>query len=176
MTAPDDKHLIRMWWDGEVLHPAPGWRQVAQARLETNESYMATVAKERSVRSHNHFFAAVQEAWLNLPEGMATQFPTFHHLRKFALIKTGHCHSETFVMTTPGDALRLAAALRRQRDDFTIITVTGCAVVRYAAKSQSEKAMGAKEFQASKQAVIDYLASLVGISADQLKAEAGQSA
>jgi len=176
-VAPtDDKWLIRMRWDGAVLRPFPDWLRLAREFLTEDEQYMVTVAKERSVRSHNHFFAAVQEAWLNLPEGMATQVPTFHHLRKFALIKTGHCHSETFVMTTPGDALRLAAALRRQRDEFTIITVTGCAVVRYAAKSQSEKAMGAKEFQASKQAVIDYLASLVGISADQLKAEAGQSA
>jgi len=171
-----DEWPLRMFWDGNVMRPISGWLSICQDRLTTGEHYMVSAQAERSHRSHNHYFASLKEAWVNLPEGMADQFPTPTHLRKFALIKTGYHDRETYVMTSPGDALRLAAALRRQRDDFAIVTVTGCAVTRYVAKSQNQVEMGAKEFQASKQAVIEYLATLIDVSADQLKAEAGQSA
>jgi hypothetical protein len=68
------------------------------------------------------------------------------------------------------------AAFVRPTDDFAIVTATGATVTVWTAKSQSVKAMGGKDFQVSKQAVLDVIADLIGVSPETLSREAGQAA
>lgn len=162
-------------WDGEAMRPPPGaWSLRAAARYAKGKRYLFVEQNIRSKRSHDHYFAALNDAWSNLPERLAADFPTEEHLRKYALIKTGYYHLQIDVMDTERDAQRLAVAARRH--DFEIVKVTGTAVYRFSPKSQSIAAMGADEFQKSKQAVLDYVSGLISVSPETLAAEAGQSA
>lgn len=122
----------------------------------------------RSKVSHDHFFASVQEAFDNLPEDMRDDFVTPEHLRKWCLIKAGYRDERSIVASSKAEALRIAAYIRPM-DDFAIVVVRQATVTQYVAKSQSLKAMGKTEFQASKDAVFDVLAKLIGTDVTALK-------
>jgi hypothetical protein len=67
--------------------------------------------KERSAKSHRHYFAVINEAWQNLPEDLADEFPNAEALRKRALIKNGLCHADgnCSAPTTPRRGKAVAA-------------------------------------------------------------------
>lgn len=167
---------ITFRWDGEAMTPAtPFMARLADKTFVIGENYRLTEEHERSAASHRHLFAAIHDAWMNLPEEMADRFPTSESLRKWALIKAGYRDERTFVASSRAEALRLAAFVR-PTDDFAIVTATGATVTIWTAKSQSVKAMGGKAFQASKQAVLDVIADLIGVSPETLSREAGRAA
>lgn len=115
----------------------------------------------RSTESHNHYFAAIHEAWINLPETVAGEFPNPESLRKYALIKAGYCTVKKVACLTASAANELTTYLL-SIDSFLLCEVYGNVATVYRAQSQSMKAMGKKEFQKSKQAVLDILSSMIG--------------
>jgi len=131
-------------------------------------AYRMIVAAERSAASHRHYMAAVTEAWKNLPEHLAEEFPTPDALRRWALIRTGYC-----------DTVKVVGHRRSMRriEGYSVVEVDaeGTMTIR-TARSQSFAAMGKKEFDASKTAVLDYLASLIDTSVDELKAASREHA
>lgn len=158
-----------LWrFDGEHLVPATArWKREVEKRLTVDAEYWADPQEPRSQASHNQYFAALNEAWMNLPEHQAEHFPTVEHLRKFALIKAGYCDSQSIACASRAEALRVAAFVR-STDDYAIVTVTEAVVTRYTAKSQSHRAMGKAVFQASKQAVLDVVSQLIGVKAHEM--------
>ncbi len=163
---------IRMQWDGEYLIPTDArWQAAADRQLVVGETYMIREHAERSQESHNHYFACIHHAWLNLPEthaGLPYSISS-EHLRKFALIRSGFADTQSYACTSRAEAERWAANIR-PLDEFSLVTVRECLVVRQTAKSQSRRAMGKSVFQDSKQAVLEFLASLIGVSVEQLAA------
>jgi hypothetical protein len=157
------------------MAPVGRFAREADRHFVIGQRYTLTEYVERSQASHNHYFAAVKEAWANLPEGEAERHITPNHLRKYALIKCGYADRQDFVVQSNAEALRLASAIRKI-DDYAVTTISGNVVTRWTAKSQNGQAMGKKDFQASKQAVLDYLASLVGVSPDELSSNAQRAA
>lgn len=117
----------------------------------------------RSHQSHAHEFAWLTEAWRNLPERLANTYPTAEHLRKRALIEAGWYDEEIIDVGTNAGALRVAAHLRKH-DDFALVIVRGGYVVVRTAKSQSRRAMDRKTFQASKTALMELVAAMIGVS------------
>jgi hypothetical protein len=61
------------------------------------------------------------------------------------------------------------AAFMKPIDEWAIIEVKGSTVTRYSAKSQSERAMGKVDFEASKNDVLNFAASLIGVTRPQLE-------
>jgi hypothetical protein len=119
----------------------------------------------------NHEFAAVAEAWKQLPDHLTEHFPTSEHLRKRALIDAGF-YTETIL-----DVGSNAAALRvrdyaKAEDGFAYVVVRGRVVAIRKAMSQSRRAMGAAEFQRSKQAVLEIVAGLIGVTPEALSSHA----
>lgn len=166
---------ITMAWDGEAMHPAGKfWAHKADEAFVIGETYRIVEHNDRSTNSHNHFFASLQSGWENLPEIYAEQFPTSEHLRRYALIKSGFCDSQTLVCESRAAALRTAAFMR-PLDEFALVTIRDVVVTVYRAKSQSRKAMGKEDFQKSKDAVLDIVSDLIGVRKDAL-AEAGKAA
>lgn len=162
-------------WNGEAMVPLN--RRFAfqcDKQFVVGENYTLVQHEDRSAASHAHYFAAIAEAWRNLPEQIADRFPSPEHLRKFALVKAGYRDERTHVAATKAEALRLAAFVK-PIDDFAIVTTTGMTVTVWTAKSQSVKAMGKKDFQASKEAVLNVLADLLGVDTKTL-AERGTEA
>lgn len=162
-------------WDGESFVPVGRFARIADEQFVIGETYRLVEEHERTARSHRHYFAAVNDAWASLPEGMGDRFPTADHLRKFALIRTGFCDERTFVAGSRAEAVRLAAFLRPV-DDFAVVEVEGSTVIVRTAKTQNMRAMDKAAFTASKNAVLDYLADLIGVTPDRLAASAGRAA
>ena len=171
---------ICMKWNDEaqVLMPINDrWARAASRQLVHGDAYMIREHAERSGESHRHHFACIREAWLNLPEqhcGLPYSYSP-EHLRKYALIRTGYCDTQSFVCGSKAEAERWAANIRPM-DEFSLVTVQECLVVRQTAQSQSKKAMGSHVFQESKQAVLEFLAGMIGCSVDQLAANSKKAA
>lgn len=166
MSAPAP---ILTTWDGEAFYPlGPAWARRADKHYVVGERYTIAPVEERSLKSHSHYFAAVNDAWRNLQEEHADRWPTAEHLRKWALIKSGYRDERTHVCDSKAEALRLAAFMKPM-DDYAVVVARDNIVVHWTAKSQSMRAMGKKEFQESKDAVLGVLAELLGTTAGELK-------
>src|SRR3990167_5804400 len=76
-------------WTGDSFKPLPRHARACDEQFTIGERYNLDVIAERSQVSHSHYFAALHEAWVNIPEDRADQFPTVERLRKHALIETG---------------------------------------------------------------------------------------
>jgi hypothetical protein len=93
---------VEFQWDGEVMRPARHYLPRCHKQYVVGEAYPMIPHEDRSTNSHNHFFAAVHEAWKNLPEKMTARFPTSEHLRKWALIKAGYADDNHRPPPMPG--------------------------------------------------------------------------
>lgn len=152
-------------WDGEAMVPRSP--KLADKAYVVGENYLLVNYEQRSLATHNHEFAWLKDAWLNLPESLSDQFPTAEHLRKRALIDAGF-YDETIVDAgTNAAAVRVASAFR-SREEFSLVIVRGPAVVIRTAKSQSRRSMNKQEFQASKEAILEVVASLIGVKPGEL--------
>ena len=170
MTAP---RPLRFRWTGEAMVPvAPA---LARRQFAAGEAYQLEVREERSINSHRAYFAALGEGWANLPEIEAERFPTADHLRKWLLIKAGYFTERQIVLASATEAVAVAAFIK-PLDDYAVVVPRGATVSVFTAKSQSMKAMGRKEFQDSKTAVLDLLSEMIGVERRSLDANAGRAA
>jgi len=147
-------------WNGEAMVPLPRFHNLANHEFVVGERYRCEVQEDHSWVSHKHQFAWLHEAWLTLPEHIASRFLNEDQLRKHGLIAGGFCDSTTVPCASRAEAERWYKHLRSREPD-TIITINGNVLVQFTAWSQSRRAMDAKTFQRSKQAVLDYVAGLL---------------
>lgn len=162
--------LVR-WTDGKFIPAnAPMVARCAQ-HFEAGELYRIEFREDRSAKTHKHFFASINEAFKNLPEAVAALCPTPEDLRKRALIVNGYADHIDLVGSTAEAAQEIARQIRRH-GGYCIITSRGEVHRIYIAKSQSMKAMDKKEFQASKQAVLNTVSDWIGVTPAELAANA----
>ena len=157
-------------WTGEAFQPRRAFMGRCNEELVVHEVYRVEIRHERSHQSHNHYFACIHEAWLNVPDNQADRWPTEDHLRKWALIQAGYRDVRSIVADSNAQAHRIATLIR-QIDDYSVVVVSGHAVEVLTATSQKLNAMGREEFQQSKDAVLAILANLVEVSQAQLEQE-----
>lgn len=158
-------------WNGEHFVPMRRFMRAIGAAYKAGEIYRLAEENERSRASHNHYFARIAEVWKTLPEDVAELYPSAEHLRKRALVQAGYYDEEVIDCGSQDVAVKVATAIRK-RDDFSVIFVRGTVTVSRSAKSQSLKAMGKDEFRKSKDKVLEILADLIKVDADELdKAE-----
>ena len=162
MTAPP---MAFRWTGAEMVPVQP---RLAERRFERGETYTLAPWEDRSPATHNHEFAFIAEAWKNLPDDLAELYPSPEHLRKRALIQAGYFDEMVVDAGTNAAALRVAAAFRAM-NDFAFVVVRGPLVVRRTAKSQSRRAMSKAEFQASKTAVLEIIADMLGVTPGDLE-------
>ncbi|HLK25634.1 MAG TPA: hypothetical protein VKT30_13340 [Caulobacteraceae bacterium] len=158
---------LQLAWDGEAFWPLSSQRSQAKQAYGPGEIVAFAEAKDRSSPSHRHYFAALREAWVNLPEGYAERFATDEHLRKWALIRTGFCHARSIVCRTRAEA-RAIAAIVRSNDAYALVSIEGRTIWHLTAMSQSTRAMDHATFQASKRAVLELLADILGVAPQAL--------
>lgn len=182
MSTPADRSAARIdrpilyVWDGEAHRPANRhWQRLADAQFVIGEPVALVRHEERSMASHRAYFAAIRESWLNLPEELAETYPTAEHLRKRALIATGYRDERSIVCASKAEARRVAAFIKPM-DEYAVVDVSEAVVRVYTAQSQSMRAMGNKAFQASKTAVLEHVAGLIGTTPQALSENAGRAA
>ncbi len=128
--------------------------------------------KQRSRETHDHYFAAIQKAFENLPENLPEnmrQIKDAERLRKWALVEAGY-RDAVYAPTASAEEAFRTARLARRIDPDSVVCVVGHDVACYRARSQSLKAMGADEFQKSKDDVLRVLSELIGVDVTELLA------
>lgn len=173
MVGPATIYPIAFQWDGEAMLPLQP--RLADRYYVVGETYRLEPREDRSQISHNHYFAAIQEAWQHLSDDLAERFPTAEHLRKWALIKAGYCDARSVVCASKAEAQRVAAFIR-PLDDFAVVVASECVVTICTAKSQSLRAQGKKDFQRVNDRVLDIVSAMIGVNADDLKKNVGKAA
>lgn len=161
------KEALAYRWTGEAFEPVERFREAASEAFALRAVYWLSAEPDRSERTHKHQFAWLKEAWKNLPDHLADSFPTPEHLRKRALIDAGFYTETILDVGTNAAALRVRTYLAAE-DPFTVAVVRGPIVVIRKAMSQSHRAMGAREFQRSKQAILEIIAGLLGVAPETL--------
>lgn len=159
--------------DGGAMVPIRA--QSAARRYKDREEYVFVEYHDRSLESHDHQFAFIGEAWKQLPEKVMDLYPSPLALRKAALIDTGWFDEELIDCSTKAAAERVAASIRK-RSDFSLVIIRGVFVIIRDAKSQSRRAMEKKDFQASKTAILEWVAALIGVTPETLTQNAGRAA
>lgn len=155
MTPP----VAFFYLDGMMTPKYPG---IARRTYVEGQAYLMSEVEIRSDKTHRHEFAWLREAWMSLPEDLAERFPTVEHLRKRALIDAGFYHETMIDAGSNAAALRVAAYMRA-KDEFSHVVVRGSYAVERVAKSQSHRAMDKAEFAASKTAIINVVAPMIGV-------------
>lgn len=163
-------------WNGDAMEVLPRFAKIADQRFVIGERYRLDEVQERDMVKHARQFAFIADAWENLPERFAGEpwAQSAEHLRKFALIKTGYCNTETFVCGSHAEAMRWATHLRAD-NEYAIVTVQGATIYRFTAMSQSLRSMGAELFYESRKKVMAFVAELIGTDATTLS-RAGEAA
>lgn len=162
-------------WDADRAVMVPLRRSAALKYYVDEQVYTLEEVQERSLASHNGYFAALHESWLNLPEREAERFVSEEHFRKYCLIRTGFYTTRDVVCSTKAEAERIAG-FARQMSPYAVVTVKDKTVTAFEAKSQSYRSMTKQEFQDSKTKVLDYAASLIGTTRKELEQNAGAHA
>lgn len=159
-------------WSGQFMAPInEAWARRCDRQFVVGKTYRLEELSERSEISHAHEFAWLRSAWLTLPEHLSDRFPTPEALRKAALIESGFYEERQIDAGSKAAALRVAAYIRSE-DEFSYIVVRGPWVVIRKAKSQSRRAMDKKDFQASKTAIMEVIAAMIGVRPEDLSREA----
>lgn len=162
-------------WNGDAMVPIARLKAQADRQFVEHVRYRLVEEDERSEVSHRHYFAALREAWQNLPEELTAEFPSTEHMRKKLLIRCGFATERQVVCETEAEARRLEAAVVPM-DEYAIVQRQGCIVTIWTAESQRHRAQRNRRFQNAKTAVLDAAAALVGVTVDQLYKNAGRSA
>lgn len=136
------------------LHPK-------RVKLDVGAVHGWQMAEHRSKSSHDHFFACVNEAWKNLSEDMADDFPSPEHLRKWALIKAGFCSETRIACANNSEAMTLATKAK-SLDKYSVVAIDGKAVTIWTADSQRRDAMGRQAFQEAKERALHIISNLLG--------------
>jgi hypothetical protein len=162
-------------WEGDCMRPIGRYAKEADANFVIGSNYRLGPVDERSDASNDHQFAWINEAWRQLPEDIADQYPSPTHLRKRALIEAGFYNEMAIDAGSNAAAIRVAAGFR-SHDEFVIAVIRGPIVLVRAAKSQKRRLMKAADFQKSKTAIMEIIAGMIGVSPDDLEKNAGQAA
>ena len=158
-----------------AMVPLARYGNLAGRQFSEGEQYTLTPIEERSMASHNQFFASINGYYDNLPEKIAARWPSSTHFRRWCLVETGWFDEKEFDMASEKHAKMLGTFIRTE-DEYARIVVRGTKVIVRRAKSQSLAAMGKKDFQASKEAVLGLAEHLVGVNPSTMMKNAGHHA
>jgi hypothetical protein len=162
-------------WDGEHWTPLPYFKPQATRQLKPGHIYRIELVEIRSKQSHDHLFACLGVAFDNLPEAHANRWQTPDQLRKWCLCQTAFRDTQEFHAPSHAEAIRLATHFAQLRE-FSVCEIRNNMVLRHTPHSQDYAHMADREFQASKSAVLNVLANILGVPAEDLQREGGQAA
>lgn len=154
-----------------AMVPYRGHARRIAAHYEPGMGYLLHPAPLGSTPFERGFFAAVNEAWKNLPENKHEEYPTSEHLRKRALIKCGFYNLAEQVFDTEKDAQR-AAAIAKGDDEYCVVVASGTCVRKYTAQSMKIRTTDdRKKFKEMANAVLDLLSATIGVRRSELERE-----
>ena len=131
--------IVMAWRDADIVSaedgtverckamvPVARYRNHAERQYQDGVEYPLVPLEARSRAAHSRYFAALNDAYHNLPEGIARRWETVEHFRKWVLIEVGEFYEKEFEFIgadAERQARRLAAFIRTE-DEFARIFVT----------------------------------------------------
>jgi hypothetical protein len=144
----------------------------ADREFVIGETYLLGEVDERSDEAHKKQFAWLRDAWMSLPEDLMDLYPSPEHLRKRALIDCGFFTDSAVRCLSCAEAVRVAAQAQAS-DEFALVFVMGRTVTVRRARSQKKLRGGGDmdraEFNRAMQAVMELVASMLGVGVDEVK-------
>jgi hypothetical protein len=122
--------------------------------------------EQRSDEEHKFWFAVVRACWKSLPDkARRERWPNAEYLRKWLLVKAGHCRKMDVVCDNSRDIPHIINTARFI-DKYSVIKVDRIAgvVSIFIAESQEYKVMGKEKFQAVTTLCLHILAEIMGCS------------
>jgi hypothetical protein len=167
---------IDMRWNGKSLVPLARFVARATQQYVVDAVYRINVELDRSEAEHRYFFAAFHEAWVNMPSDITESFEDEKHFRSWCLVNCGYVKGHyQYVVYSNSELSRFLEFLKKS-DNYAIVIPKGNVINVYTAKSQSHRSMSKTEFHKSATDVLEFVAALIGLTADELKANAGKAA
>lgn len=161
-------NAIGFVWDEKdrAMRVQPDFARRAAALFTHGYGYL--LVADRTPEDHRHMFQMIRRAWENLPHHLADEFPDPEALRKKALVKTGFYNEARIAHETVADAIKTAAGAA-QANGFALVSRRGTWVIVRSPKSQAQDAMDREEFRRSKEAVLAFASSLIGVDVTTLQ-------
>ena len=158
-------------WEGGVLRPLTVFVEQAAKQFAEGACYQLALVDERSQAAHNHYFGLIKEAFDTLPEHWGDRFANEDHLRQWCLIKRGF-RKESIVVATSLKQAGSIAALASTLNNYAVVQVRENIVTVYVARTQKllrnhPDGMDKHDFQASKQAVLEECAHMLGVDVNE---------
>ena len=136
------------------------------AAFKDGDHVYIEIQRERSTASHKHQFAWIRDAFDSLPDDVHGRelWKRPSHLRKHALIMTGHCDATHIVVGSDTAAHEVRNVIKADKDKlhgYSMVTASGPTISILTPHSQSQAAMGAETFQKSKTDILNWIADLL---------------
>jgi hypothetical protein len=172
-------------WDGATMTPVARYARAAREQFgEPGSTHILAPYEERNMKFHNMCFAALHEAWVNLPEGVAARWPQgAEHFRKWLLCNKSTFYRETEAVFPTREAALHAAVFARQGDeDYVFVygprpTTDGqWLVIKRTPRSQAQHRMSPREFEESMTQILDAAGEFIGVPKGALLKNAGRAA
>lgn len=174
--------ISRVW----VMLPLKRYQNLACGQFVEHEEYYLTAEEVRSAKQHRFYMASIKDGFDNLPENVATRFPSPTHLRKWLLVRCGFFVEKEFEFDGRNaeiQARRLGTFIRTT-DEYAVISPVEIEpgkwkVIVRQAKSQAASGpnrMPAEEFKASSKAVLEALDDMIGVERGTLEKQGRQNA
>jgi hypothetical protein len=163
--------VVRTW----AMVPLRKYHNVCRRQFGDGGEHVLEPVSERSMASHNQYFAAMHDHYLNLPETVSARWPTETHFRRWLLIECGFFDEKEFDMDDSPNARRLGTFIRTE-DEYARILIRGTKVIVRRAQSQSIAAMKKVRFEESKKATLDLAEAFTSVPRGQAMREAGRHA
>jgi len=172
---------IKARWLGDMLEPMRDSQVWLNENMVVGMVYRLDVIFPRDRNLHAARFAALGEAYRQLPERYAKMFVNFEHFRKWLLVKEGYCTIEDFAAASNTEAHRYLLMHERSHDkpghkDFKFAVIEGNVVRIITPTSMGEKSMKPDEFREATSKMLERAADMIGISVSDLRQNTNRSA
>lgn len=169
-----------------AMVPLEKFSAIAKRQFEANVEYRAgdwvIGGDVRSTQHHKRYFAALNQAFANFPEGVEKRWPTVEHFRAWALVETHWCNEKEIDCISEKHAMALATFSRSEAPFARIkivvspVTKKKTLVFIWVPMSQDYASMDKDTFKKSSDDVLDLAAAFVKVPRGKLLAEAGRNA
>jgi hypothetical protein len=178
--------VLAVWNEADLTFKVESrFGALARRQFVNGEEYPISVVEERSSADHNHYWAAVTNAWDNIRDPATLEILSSPDLlRQWAMVQGGKwCNTTIFAPLSKQAAMKAAerAAINfRHRGRYIEIVVrhshdeetgeeNGWAVVIKEAVSQSRSEMDKETFRESKKDVLDILSGIIEVKRKDLE-------
>lgn len=163
--------------EGELLHVMqPTVKAQVYDQYTLGGHYQLAVEQERNLPQQRALYAEFNEVYKQLPEHITTRFKNQNHFRYWCLVKCDYVTNYMQLIPKKETDIPRYISWATRLNDYVIAQEHNGVIDAWTAKSQKQNSMNAKEFVKSMEDIINFARSYIGVTAEELTANAGMAA